>query len=98
MHPISFLTAFSLLTFCFPAFSQRIATLEIELLKPTSGLSVPAKVDLDAITFLPDSVLSLVEIQGNNRSVVPFQVDNNTGRTLYCLFKVFIDKAYKRYF
>jgi hypothetical protein len=98
MHPISFLAAFSLLTFCFPAFSQRIATLEVELLKPTSGLSVPAKVDLDAITFLSDSVLSLVEVQGTRRSVVPFQVENKTGRTLYWMVNADNDKVKKRVF
>src|SRR5688572_23458611 len=98
MHPITFLTAVSILTFCFPALSQGIATFEVELSKPTSGLAIPAKVDLDAITFLSDSVLSLVEVQGTKRSVVPFQIENRTGRTLYWMVNADNDKIKKKVF
>jgi hypothetical protein len=43
-----------------PCLSQTIATLEVNLLKPANGLSIPASIDVDKISFLPDSVLSLV--------------------------------------
>ncbi|MBD0284580.1 MAG: PmoA family protein [Flavisolibacter sp.] len=63
--------------------AQKIATLEVVLAKPTSSLSVPAKTDLDAITFLPDSVLNLVEVNGSKRTPVPYQIQNTDHRTLY---------------
>ncbi|MBD0364897.1 MAG: PmoA family protein [Flavisolibacter sp.] len=63
--------------------AQKIATLEVVLIKPTSSLSVPAKTDLDAITFLPDSVLNLVEVNGSKRTPVPYQIQNTDHRTLY---------------
>ncbi len=63
--------------------TQKISTLEVVLTKPTSSLSVPAKTDLDAITFLPDSVLNLVEVNGSKRTPVPYQIQNTDHRTLY---------------
>lgn len=98
MHPISFIKVFLGLIFCLPALGQRIATFEVEFPKATNGLSVPAKVDLDAITFLSDSVLSLVEVQGSKRSVVPFQVENKTSRTLHWMVNAENDKIKKRVF
>lgn len=54
--------------------AQTIATVEISLSKATAGLDIPTSISLDEITFLPDSVLSLVAVQGNNKTVVPFQI------------------------
>jgi hypothetical protein len=62
--------------------AQKIATIDVELPRSTNGTYVPANVNLDAITFLPDSILNLVEISGNNRIAVPFQIDNSGGRVL----------------
>ncbi|MBD0365634.1 MAG: hypothetical protein ICV53_05955, partial [Flavisolibacter sp.] len=63
-------------------YAQKIATLEAVLTKPTNGLSMPAKTDLDALTFLPDSVLNLVEVNGSKRTPVPYQIQNTDHRTL----------------
>lgn len=42
-----------------------------------------ARVNLDEITLLADSALSLVEITGGARSAVPFQIENGYTRELY---------------
>ena len=49
--------------------AQKIATLEVELTNPGSGLSTVAQTNLDAITYLADSVLSLIEIEGNKKRI-----------------------------
>ena len=63
--------------------AQTIANFEVNLPKPTQGLAVPASVNLDEISFLPDSVISLVEVQGNKKTPVPFQIKQETHRILY---------------
>ena len=75
-----------LITICvqlqFKAPAQKITTIEVELPKPTSGLAVPVSIDLDQITFLPDSALSLVEIVGKKSIPVPFNTRQGDQRTL----------------
>lgn len=61
--------------------SQVLATLEVNL-KDNGKLSVPVKVDLDAITLLPDSVLQLVELTGTIKTSIPYQVEYNDRRIL----------------
>jgi Family of unknown function (DUF6807) len=83
---------FLLLTVCcgfvfVNGYAQRIATFEVELSNASSGLEVPVRTDLDAITFLSDTALSLVEIQGDKKSPVPFQIENGEQRILYWLIK-----------
>jgi hypothetical protein len=96
MHPISLpvllICSISVVT----GLAQRIATLEASFQKTTSGLHVPVKVDLDAITFIPDSALNLIEIQGSKRTPVPFQIDNSNGRTLLWMANTENDKVKKR--
>ena len=53
-----------------------IATLQVDVPQPTNGMSAPASTNLDAITFLPDSVLTLVKVDGGKRTPVPFQITN----------------------
>lgn len=69
------------------SFAQRIAILEVNLTQPANGLSIPVATSLDAITFLPDSVLRLVEVQGNKRTDTPCQIENNNGRFVHWLIK-----------
>lgn len=64
------------------ASAQKVATFEVELDKPTSGLSVPASVNLDDVTFISDSTLSLVEINGSTETSVPFQIQQGEHRIL----------------
>ena len=96
MHPISFLTILFCATSCMAAFAQRIATLEVALTKPTNGLQIPAKVDLDPITFLSDSELSLVEVQGSKRTPIAFQIENRESRALHWMVNSENDKIKKR--
>jgi hypothetical protein len=95
MHPISFFVAVFLISGT-AVFAQRIAVFEVDLSKPTNGLQIPAKVDLDAITALSDSVISLVEVQGNKRTPVSFQIENKASRTLYWMVDADNDKTKKR--
>lgn len=62
---------------------QPIAKLELQLQKPLNGITVPAHVNLDELTHLPDSVLSLIKVDGNGRKEVPFQIKHGEHRTLY---------------
>jgi hypothetical protein len=74
---------------CFTCYTygQKIATLEVTLPAPANGMEIPASTNLDAITFLPDSVLSLVEINGAGKQPVVFQVQPGMHRTLYWMVK-----------
>src|SRR5690606_33115049 len=65
-----------------PMRAQQLATLEVSLDYPSAGILVPVHVTLDAITTAPDSLLTLVEIQGRKKVPVPFQVETGTARTL----------------
>lgn len=62
--------------------AQVLATLRIELDHPSAGIEIPVHTMLDPITHLPDSELSLVEIQGKKRIPVSFQVDTAPQRKL----------------
>ena len=63
-------------------YAQKIATLEIELGHPATGISVPVQLNLDEITHLPAADLNLFEIQGKKRTPVVFQVESGTTRKL----------------
>lgn len=63
--------------------SQRIATLEVDISRPTNGIAIPAHVDLDAITLLPDSALELWKIQGDKAIPWSFQIDETDRRILH---------------
>jgi hypothetical protein len=77
-----------LLLLIFPALiaancnAQKIATLEVELAEHASGLDVPAEIQLDDITFLSGSELTLFQLQGDKRTEVPFQVREGEHRSL----------------
>ena len=64
------------------SYGQRIATLEVDLPSATNGLEIPVSVNLDEITYVPDTVLSLFEIKGKVRTAVPFQIDQAGSRLL----------------
>jgi hypothetical protein len=96
MHPISLCTLLVCAIGSIPIFAQKLATLEVELTSPMNGLQVPTKVDLDQITLLHDSVLSLMEVQGAKRIAVPYQIDNKEIRMLYWLVNAQNGKEKKR--
>ena len=76
-----------------PCHAQKIATLKVNLNSETQGLDIPVHINLDPITHLPDSALSLVEIQGKKRVPVIFQVEDGQQRKLSWLVN---DKVKKR--
>lgn len=78
--------------------AQKIATLEVNTANTASGIDIPVNVNLDAITFLPDSVINLIEITGNKRTPIPYQLDNRGTRFLYWLIKQNNSGAKKRVF
>jgi hypothetical protein len=67
---------------CLKGQSQKIATLEILLDKPASGLEIPVSMSLDEVTLLPDSLISLFEITGKVKTPVPFQIEAGYPRKL----------------
>lgn len=67
--------------------AQKLASLEVTLNKETSEIDVPVHINLDGITQLPDSVLSLVEVKGSTRIPVPYQVENKGERVMFWIVK-----------
>jgi hypothetical protein len=63
--------------------AQKIASFEIKLDKPAGGLSIPASADLDAVSFLADSLLTLVEVRDGKRQPVPFQIETTGKRYIH---------------
>jgi len=98
MRKIIFLITFFTGSVCIKSYAQKITTLEVELTKATNDLYVPAETNLDAITFLSDSMLSLSEINGNKKTPVPFQVQSGDHRTLHWLIDTKNNQSKKRTF
>lgn len=62
--------------------AQKLATLTVELDRLALDMSIPVSINLDDVTFAPDSVLVLMEVWKNKRTTVPFQVVHGTHRSL----------------
>lgn len=61
---------------------QKIATFEVTSANTGAVISMPVKVALDAVTFLQGANLSLVEVEGNKKTPIAYQIENNGVRTL----------------
>jgi hypothetical protein len=85
IHAICFFISFCFILLPGPAGAQKIRTIEVKLDKPANGLQVPVSADLDALTFLADSTLSLVELRDGKRVPVPYQVETTDRRMLHWL-------------
>jgi hypothetical protein len=81
----SMLAGFCLLVLS--GYSQKIATLEVELTKPTYGLDIPVSINLDDVTYVTDSLLNLLEVKGGKSSAVPFQIEEGNPRVLNWIIK-----------
>jgi Methane oxygenase PmoA len=77
------LIAFLLLTGTIFSSAQKIASFEVELTSPTNGIEIPTSVSLDNISFVPDSLLTLVEVSGANRTPIPFQITQSKNRVIH---------------
>lgn len=64
------------------ALAQRLATFEVDLSKPTNGLNIPVSVNLDEVTFVKDSMLTLVEVVKGAETPVACQVQQGDHRIL----------------
>ncbi len=71
----------------FISHSQTLATIEVNFKSLQNHLTVPAEINLDAITFLPDSTLELVQIKGNSKSPVAAQIEVTGHRILHWLIE-----------
>jgi len=70
---------------CFSVFvssAQSIAKFKLTLDRPTNGLSIPASIHLDEISFGHDSTISLFQVSGKSRKQVPIQINEQADRTL----------------
>ena len=73
-HVIQFLKGSVFSCFFFSASysnAQKLATFEIDVTKPMNGIHVPAAVNLDEVSFVPDSLLVLVEVTGAKKNASP---------------------------
>lgn len=64
------------------AFCQKIASLEVNMPKPAYGLDVPVSINLDEVTYLSDTILTLYEIREKGRTAVPFQIEQGDPRKM----------------
>ncbi|MGZ8558384.1 MAG: DUF6807 domain-containing protein [Chitinophagaceae bacterium] len=63
---------FSMVTFFSKA--QKIATLEVSLPNGTNGIDVPVSFNLTGITAIPAAALSLLQVDGDKKTPVAFQM------------------------
>jgi hypothetical protein len=82
----SFCTILFLVLLC-GARAQRIATFSVDMSRAASGIDMPVSVNLDEVTFMPDSVLTLSEVVGGKKQSVPFQIEAGEHRVLYWVVK-----------
>jgi hypothetical protein len=62
---------------------QRIAVFEVDISRVANGIDLPVSVNLDPITFEPDSSLVLAEVEGSKRTPVAFQISRGTTRMIH---------------
>lgn len=65
---------------------QSIAKISLDDVEP-SKFAYPVSIDLNSITDLPDSLLTLVNISKGQANAIPFQLDNLNGRKLTWMVK-----------
>lgn len=68
-------------------YAQKVATLDVQLDRPTAGIEVPAHLALGSITHVHDSALRLVEVRGSSRTPVDFQIEHGKERIITWLVK-----------
>jgi len=78
--------------------SQKIASLEVTLAKPTFGIEIPVMLNLDNVTFISDTLLELYEIKGKSRIPVSFQVEQGDHRKLYWMLQTVTGTGEKHLF
>lgn len=79
---IYFLTLLLTIVYWQPAFTQPIATWEVNTSKHL-GIAFPMKVNVDELTFLPENDLQLYLLEGKNKKAIPFQIRQDATRTMH---------------
>jgi hypothetical protein len=77
--------------------AQTLATMEVDKNVLTNELARHASTDLDAITFLPDSTLQFIEVLGNKKINIPYQIEHGEHRILHWMIES-SEKSGKRIF
>src|SRR5688572_30081240 len=88
------LTIALLVGICLHNHAQKIATFEVSLPVSANKINIPVSVNLDTVTYLSDSSLSLVEIVNGKATAIPFQVQQADHRMLYWTVNADIRKKY----
>jgi hypothetical protein len=63
-------------------YSQKVASLEVNLSKPAYGLNIPVSINLDEVTYLSDTLLVLYEVKDRVKTAIPFQIEPGDPRKL----------------
>lgn len=63
--------------------AQTLAKFKVSLDKPSNELVIPSSLDLDQLSFQHDSTLTLVQVDGNKKIPIPFQIKQEGHRILY---------------
>ena len=69
------------------SFAQKIATLEVVLSKTANGLDIPVSIDLNYVTYISDTLLTLYEVKDGAETLVPFQIEQGDHRMLNWVVK-----------
>ncbi len=93
---ILFLCSFCLLSV--NTFSQKIAAIEVDLPKAANGLEIPVSFNLDEVTFISDTLISLFEVIGTTRNEIPFQTEQGYSRRIHWFITGGAVAGEKRYF
>src|SRR5258708_5979695 len=64
-------------------YGQKIATHDVPLPSTIVGIRIVARIGLTAVTFLPDSSLTLLAVDGIKRRAVPCKSSRENRRALY---------------
>lgn len=67
--------------------ARRVTSLSVDMSRAVNGIDMPVSINLDEVTFLPDSVLTLHESVDGKSQAIPFQIEQGEHRTLYWIVK-----------
>ncbi|HOF22171.1 MAG TPA: PmoA family protein, partial [Bacteroidales bacterium] len=78
--------------------AQKIASVEVFFSKGTKGLDIPVCIDLDKITYLPDSLLVLCKVNGDTEKQIPFQIEQGNPRKLHWIAETGTNSSERHYY
>ena len=88
----------AMIGFLTPAQAQKLATIEVSASKAIEGADAAVRVNLDEITFLPVSEISLFETTGGKRVAIDCQIENRGNRSIYWIMNQTVGQPQKRTF